>query len=154
MVFVIKIVLIIVGVVVERMKFVLYIIYSFMMCGLIYLIYGYWVWGGGWLSVFLIGVGVKDFVGCVCVYIIGGIMVFVGVWILGFRKGKYNLDGMLNVILGYNFVYVVIGILVFVFGWFGFNVGSMFVVIDLCILVVVMNIFIVVVIGVSIMFFV
>src|SRR3972149_1953894 len=93
MVFATKAVTIIAGGVAERMKFVPYIIYSCLMCGLIYPIYGHWVWGGGWLSTLPFGAGVKDFAGCACVHTIGGVMAFVWAWALGPRKGKYNPDG-------------------------------------------------------------
>lgn len=154
MVFATKTVSIIAGAVAERMKFVPYIIYSFLMCGLIYPIYGHWVWGGGWLSTLPIGAGVKDFAGCACVHTIGGIMALVGAWVLGPRKGKYNPDGTPNAIPGHNLVYVVIGTLVLAFGWFGFNAGSTLAATDLRISVVATNTFIAAATGASIMLFV
>src|SRR3989304_4764243 len=48
MVFCTKAVTIIAGSVAERMKFAPYLIYSFIVCGIIYPIYGHWMWGGGW----------------------------------------------------------------------------------------------------------
>ena len=50
MVFATKEVSIIAGAVAERLKFGAYLTYSFFVCGIIYPIYGHWVWGGGWLS--------------------------------------------------------------------------------------------------------
>ena len=44
--------------------------------------------------------------------------------ILGPRIGKYNADGSANAIPGHNIPYVVIGTLVLIFGWMGFNPGS------------------------------
>lgn len=154
MVFATKTVSIIAGAVAERMKFVPYIIYSFLMCGFIYPIYGHWVWGGGWLSTLPIGTGVKDFAGCACVHTIGGIMAFMGAWILGPRKGKYNPDGTPNAIPGHNLVFVVIGTLVLAFGWFGFNAGSTLAATDLRISVVATNTFIAAAAGAAIMLFV
>ncbi|MDQ1273509.1 MAG: ammonium transporter, Amt family, partial [Planctomycetota bacterium] len=58
MVFATKTVTIIAGAVAARMKFVPYLIYSILMCGIIYPIYGHWVWGGGWLSTLPFGAGV------------------------------------------------------------------------------------------------
>ncbi|MFO0794381.1 MAG: ammonium transporter [Candidatus Brocadiaceae bacterium] len=154
MVFATKTVSIIAGAVAERMKFVPYIIYSFLMCGFIYPIYGHWVWGGGWLSTLPIGTGVKDFAGCACVHTIGGIMAFMGAWILGPRKGKYNPDGTPNAIPGHNLVFVVIGTLVLAFGWFGFNAGSTLAATDLRMSVVATNTFIAAAAGAAIMLFV
>jgi len=154
MVFATKTVSIIAGAVAERMKFVPYIIYSFLMCGLIYPIYGHWVWGGGWLSTLPIGAGVKDFAGCACVHTVGGIMAFAGAWVLGPRKGKYNPDGTPNAIPGHNLFYVVIGTFVLAFGWFGFNAGSTLAATDLRISVIATNTFIAAATGASIMLFV
>ena len=153
MVFATKTVSIIAGAVAERMKFVPYIIYSCLMCGLIYPIYGHWVWGGGWLSTIPFGAGVKDFAGCACVHTIGGIMAFVGAWALGPRKGKYNPDGSPNAIPGHNLVYVVIGTFILAFGWFGFNAGSTLAATDLRMSVVASNTFIAAAAGASIMLF-
>ncbi len=154
MVFATKAVSIIAGAVAERMKFVPYIIYSFLVCGVIYPIYGHWVWGGGWLSTLPIGAGVKDFAGCACVHSIGGIMAFMGAWVLGPREGKYNPDGTPNAIPGHNLVYVVIGTLVLAFGWFGFNAGSTLAATDLRISVVATNTFLAAAAGASVMLFV
>ncbi|MDQ1274044.1 MAG: ammonium transporter, Amt family, partial [Planctomycetota bacterium] len=46
MVFATKTVSIIAGAVAARMKFVPYLVYSILMCGIIYPVYGHWVWGG------------------------------------------------------------------------------------------------------------
>ena len=153
MVFATKAVTIIAGGVAERMKFVPYIIYSCLMCGLIYPIYGHWVWGGGWLSTLPFGAGVKDFAGCACVHTIGGIMAFVGAWALGPRKGKYNPDGTPNAIPGHNLVYVVIGTFILAFGWFGFNAGSTLAATDLRMSVIASNTFIAAAAGASVMLF-
>ncbi len=142
MVFATKTVSIIAGAVAERLKFVPYLIYSFLMCGLIYPIYGHWVWGGGWLGSLPIGAGVKDFAGCATVHTVGGIMALVGAWALGPRKGKYNPDGTANAIPGHNLVYVVIGTFILAFGWFGFNAGSTLAATDLRMSVVAANTFI------------
>src|SRR4030043_61308 len=34
----------------ERMRFVGYLVYSFLISALVYPIVGHWIWGGGWLS--------------------------------------------------------------------------------------------------------
>ena len=38
------------GAVAERMKFVAYMAYSFLITAFIYPVVGHWVWGGGWLA--------------------------------------------------------------------------------------------------------
>src|SRR6185295_9762902 len=53
--------------------------------------------------------------------------------------GKFNKDGSPNAIPGHNIGYVVIGTLVLVFGWMGFNPGSTFGATDLRISIVAVN---------------
>ncbi len=153
MVFATKTVSIIAGAVAERLKFGAYLIYSFMMCGLVYPIYGHWVWGGGWLSTLPFGAGVKDFAGGACVHTVGGIMALVGAMALGPRKGKYNPDGTPNPIPGHNLAYVVIGTFILAFGWFGFNAGSTLAATDLRMAVVASNTFIAAAAGATMMLF-
>ena len=59
--------------------------------------------------------------------------------ILGPRIGKFNKDGTPNAFPGHNLGYVVIGTLVLMFGWMGFNPGSTFGATDLRIAVVAVN---------------
>lgn len=153
MVFATKTVSIIAGAVAERLKFGAYLTYSFFVCGIIYPIYGHWVWGGGWLSTLPFGAGVKDFAGCACVHTVGGILALTGAWVLGPRKGKYNPDGTANPIPGHNMVFVVIGTILLAFGWFGFNAGSTLAATDLRISIIASNTFIAAAAGASIMLF-
>ena len=153
MVFATKTVSIIAGAVAERLKFGAYLTYSFFVCGIIYPIYGHWVWGGGWLSTLPFGSGVKDFAGCACVHTVGGVLAFVGAWVLGPRKGKYNPDGTANPIPGHNMAFVVVGTILLAFGWFGFNAGSTLAATDLRISIIASNTFIAAAAGASIMLF-
>lgn len=153
MVFATKTVSIIAGAVAARMKFVPYLVYSILMCGIIYPVYGHWVWGGGWLSTLPFGAGVKDFAGCACVHTIGGIMALMGAWVVGPRRDKYNPDGTPNAIPGHNMTFVVIGTLILAFGWFGFNAGSTLAATDLRVSVIASNTFIAAAAGASIMLF-
>ena len=59
--------------------------------------------------------------------------------VLGPRIGKFNKDGTPNAFPGHNLGYVVIGTLVLVFGWMGFNPGSTFGATDLRISLVAVN---------------
>jgi Amt family ammonium transporter len=59
--------------------------------------------------------------------------------VLGPRIGKYNKDGSPNAIPGHNIPFVVIGTLILVFGWMGFNPGSTLGATDLRIGVVAVN---------------
>ena len=65
------------GAMAERWKFLAFTIYGFVIAGLIYPLYGNWVWGGGWLSKlganFGWGHGHVDFAGSSVVHMTGGI---------------------------------------------------------------------------------
>jgi len=131
------------GAMAERWKFASFAISGFLIGGIIYPIYGNWVWGGGWLaqlgSNFGLGHGHVDFAGSSVVHLSGGVLAFVGAKMLGPRLGKYNKDGSSNAIPGHNIPMAVLGTLVLAFGWFGFNAGSTFAGTDLRFAVVAFN---------------
>ena len=108
------------GVVAERIKFHSFIIFSFILVGILYPIAGHWIWGGGWLS----KIGFFDFAGSTVVHSVGGWAALAGVLFLGPRFGKYRPDGSAKPIMGHNMSMVTLGGLVLWFGWFGFNPGS------------------------------
>ena len=131
------------GAMAERWKFASFAISGFLVGGLIYPIYGNWVWGGGWLSQlgvnFGLGHGHVDFAGSSVVHLSGGVLALVGAKMLGARIGKYNKDGTVNAIPGHNLPMAVLGALVLAFGWFGFNAGSTLAGTDLRLSVVAFN---------------
>jgi Amt family ammonium transporter len=108
------------GAVAERIKYLSFIIFSFIMAMAIYPIVGHWIWGGGWLQ----SQGFLDFAGSTQVHSIGGWAALMGVYILGPRIGKYGADGKINAIPAHSFMAATIGCLILWFGWFGFNPGS------------------------------
>ena len=108
------------GAVAERIKYVAFIIFSFVLTLIIYPIVGHWVWGGGWLS----DIGFMDFAGDAVVHSLGGWGALSGALILGPRIGKYGKDGKAKAIPGHSMSLAVIGLFVLWLGWFGFNPGS------------------------------
>jgi Amt family ammonium transporter len=108
------------GAVAERIKYLAFIAFSFVMAIAIYPVVGHWIWGGGWLS----QRGFVDFAGSTVVHSVGGWAALVGVYILGPRIGKYGAGGKVNAIPGHNMTSATIGCLILWFGWFGFNPGS------------------------------
>lgn len=108
------------GAVAERVKYVAFIIFSFVLTLVIYPIVGHWVWGGGWLA----ELGFMDFAGDTVVHSVGGWAALSGALILGPRIGKYGKDGKAKAIPGHNMSLAVIGLFVLWLGWFGFNPGS------------------------------
>jgi Amt family ammonium transporter len=111
---------IVAGAVAERMRFVAYLAYSFLISAFIYPIVGHWVWGGGWLA----ELNFHDFAGSTVVHGVGGVSALIGAWMLGPRFGRFGADGSSHVIAGHNMPLVGIGVFILWFGWFGFNAGS------------------------------
>ncbi len=134
---------IIIGAIAERITFAGFIWAEILMAGLVYPIYGMWVWGGGWLAhlgtSMDLGHGAVDFAGSGVVHATGGWSALALAMILGPRIGKYRSDGTPRAFPGHNLGYVVIGTLVLTFGWMGFNPGSTFGATDLRIGIVAVN---------------
>lgn len=108
------------GAVAERIKYVSFIVFSFLLVAFVYPITGHWIWGGGWLS----KLGFWDFAGSTAVHSVGAWAALAGVLVLGPRIGKYAKDGSVRPIPGHNMTSAMTGALVLWLGWFGFNPGS------------------------------
>ncbi|MFQ5768920.1 MAG: ammonium transporter [bacterium] len=104
----------------ERMKFMAYLMYSFIISAVVYPIIGHWIWGGGWLA----NLNFHDFAGSTVVHTVGGFAALIGTILLRPRTGKFNSDGSPNFIAGHNMPLVSLGVFILWFGWFGFNPGS------------------------------
>lgn len=105
----------IIGAIVERMKFSAMLIFLGLWSVLVYSPIAHMVWGGGWLG----GDGVQDFAGGTVVHINAGVAGLVAALVLGKRKG-YGTEAMPPV----NLVYTMAGAALLWVGWFGFNAGS------------------------------
>lgn len=108
------------GAVAERIKFLSFIVFSFIIVGFIYPVVGHWIWGGGWLA----KLGMFDFAGSTVVHSVGGWAALAGVMVLGPRLGKFGKNGKINPIPGHNMSMATLGALILWLGWFGFNPGS------------------------------
>lgn len=108
------------GAVAERVKYISFIIFSFVLTLLIYPIVGHWIWGGGWLA----DLGFQDFAGDTAVHSVGGWAALAGAMLLGPRIGKYDKNKRPRAIPGHSMSLAVIGLFVLWLGWFGFNSGS------------------------------
>jgi Amt family ammonium transporter len=111
------------GAMAERTKFSSYLIYSVVISGLIYPVFGSFTWGGGFLS----EMGFHDFAGSTIVHSVGGWAALMGAIILGPRVGKYIKNGKkvtVKAIPGHNIPLASLGVFILWFGWFGFNCGS------------------------------
>jgi Amt family ammonium transporter len=134
---------IIIGAIAERISFAGFLLAEVAMGAVIYPIYGGWVWAGGWMASLGAshhwGHGAIDFAGSGVVHATGGWAALALAMVLGPRIGKFNKDGTPNAIPGHNLTYVVIGTLILVFGWMGFNPGSTLGASDLRISIVAVN---------------
>jgi ammonium transporter, Amt family len=109
------------GTMLERTKFIVYILFAIPFCALIYPLISHWLFGGGWLmSMF----GSQDFAGSTVVHLTGATAGFAGLLLLGPRIGKYGRDKKPNAIPGHSMPLAQLGVIILWFGWFGFNPGS------------------------------
>jgi Amt family ammonium transporter len=110
------------GAMAERTKFKSYLVYSVVISAVIYPVVVHWFWGGGWLA--QLDTPFLDFAGSTIVHSVGGWAALVGVLFLGPRIGKYGPDGKPRTIHGHSLPFAVLGTLILLVGWYGFNPGS------------------------------
>jgi Amt family ammonium transporter len=103
------------GSVVDRMKFSSWIVFAVLWLTFIYCPIAHWVWGGGWMG----EMGALDFAGGNVVHINAGVAGLVLALVLGKRKG-YGRDAMFPS----SVTLTALGAALLWFGWFGFNAGS------------------------------
>ncbi len=118
------------GAVAERMRYASYIISTILLSGIIYPVFGHWVWGGagggsiglgaGWLA----SIGFVDFAGSSVVHSVGGWVGLAILLIIGPRTGRFSEDGTSRPIPGSSIPMAVGGVIILWFGWIGFNGGS------------------------------
>ena len=104
------------GSVVDRMKFSSWLIFSVLWLTFVYAPVAHWVWGGGWMDKVL---GALDFAGGNVVHINAGVAGLVLSLMLGKRKG-YGKEAMFPS----SITLTALGAALLWFGWFGFNAGS------------------------------
>jgi ammonium transporter, Amt family len=105
-----------VGSVVERIKFSSFLVFALAWATIVYDPLAHWIWGaGGWLK----ALGFVDFAGGTVIHISAGVSALAVVFVLGKRKG-YGADNMEP----HNIPHVILGAAMLWFGWFGFNGGS------------------------------
>ena len=120
------------GAMVGRTGFKGDILYSTCVSGLIYPIFGHWVWGpGGWLGNTMGwfhgwtgGTVFRDFAGSTVVHTVGGFIAVAGAIALGPRIGrKFKRDGG-GPMPPHDLNLGALGGVILWFGWYGFNPGS------------------------------
>ncbi|WP_298753479.1 ammonium transporter [uncultured Arcobacter sp.] len=109
------------GAVAERIKFNGYIIVAIIVSALIYPIFGHWAWNdNGWLK----QLGFIDFAGSTVVHSLGAWIGLAGTLVLGPRLGKWK-NGKIKYFAPSNHNFIVFGVFILFFAWFGFNAGSL-----------------------------
>lgn len=109
------------GAVAERIKFNGYIVVAIIVSALIYPIFGHWAWNeNGWLA----KMGFIDFAGSTVVHSLGAWIGLAGAIVLGPRLGKFR-KGKTIYFAPSNHNFIVFGVFILVFAWFGFNAGSL-----------------------------
>jgi len=104
------------GAIVERMSFKAYFWFILIWSTVIYSPLAHMVWGKGYLGATL---GALDFAGGTVVHISSGVSAAVAAWMIGSRRTYPNQPAA-----PHNVPYVLLGIGLLFFGWFGFNAGS------------------------------
>jgi Amt family ammonium transporter len=105
----------VIGSVVDRMKFSSWIVFTVLWLTVVYSPVCHWVWGGGWMS----KMGALDFAGGTVVHINAGVAGLVLALVIGKRIG-YGKEAMFPSSISLT----ALGAALLWFGWFGFNAGS------------------------------
>ena len=103
------------GSIVDRMKFSSWIVFAILWITFIYCPIAHWAWGGGWMG----EMGALDFAGGTVVHINAGVAGLVLSLVLGKRIG-YGKEAMFPS----SIALCALGAALLWFGWFGFNAGS------------------------------
>ncbi|MGE3300128.1 MAG: ammonium transporter, partial [Arcobacter sp.] len=109
------------GAVAERIKFNGYIVVAIIVSSIIYPIFGHWAWNdNGWLK----ELGFVDFAGSTVVHSVGAWIGLAGAIVLGPRLGKFRKNKTIYFAPS-NHNFIVFGVFILFFAWFGFNAGSL-----------------------------
>ncbi|WP_187776120.1 ammonium transporter [Antrihabitans cavernicola] len=104
------------GAIADRAKFSAWMVFVPLWALVVYAPVAHWVWGpGGWLA----DMGVLDYAGGLVVEIVSGASALALALVLGPRLGFKN-----DVMRPHNLPFVLLGVGLLWFGWFGFNAGS------------------------------
>jgi ammonium transporter, Amt family len=103
------------GAIVDRMKFSAWLIFAALWLTVVYSPIAHWVWGGGWMG----SMGALDFAGGNVVHINAGVAGLILALFLGKRIG-YGKEAMFPS----SITLTALGAGLLWFGWFGFNAGS------------------------------
>ncbi len=113
------------GSVAERVRFNAYLVITVLVSGVIYPVFGHWAWGGAYTgdAPWLQARGFVDFAGSTVVHSAGGWVSLAALIVIGPRIGRFVAGRSVNIAAS-NLPLAMLGLLLFVVGWVGFNGGS------------------------------
>jgi len=109
------------GTTLERLKFIVYVVYAVVFSAFIYPVVAHWIFSDGFLRT---DFGTQDFAGSIVIDVTAAAAALAVLLLLGPRRGKYGTDGKPRAIPGHNMPLFGAGIFILFLGWFGFNPGS------------------------------
>ena len=111
----------------ERTRLLPLLLAAVILAGLIYPLYGHWVWGDllvkqtAWLK----NLGFTDFAGATVVHGTAGWVSLAGIIVVGARKDRWDQSGKAKKMGRSNIPFAALGTFILWFSWFGFNGGSL-----------------------------
>ncbi|MFK8185067.1 MAG: ammonium transporter [Phormidesmis sp.] len=115
------------GAAAERIRFKVYLVITILISGIIYPVFGHWVWNGlkqGMASGWLAQNGFVDFAGTTVVHSLGGWCALAAVLMIGPRMGRFSRKRHFEESASADLPFAFLGTMLLWFGWFGFNGGS------------------------------
>lgn len=111
----------------ERTKMKALVIAAAVVGGVIYPVFGHWVWGGYYLhqTPFLAKLGYMDYAGATAIHATAGWIALAGVIAVGPRKDRWDAEGKPARLGRSNIPFAALGTFILWFGWFGFNGGGL-----------------------------
>lgn len=111
----------------ERTKMKALVIAAAVVGGVIYPVFGHWVWGGYYLhqTPFLARLGYMDYAGATVIHSTAGWIALAGVIVVGPRKDRWDKEGKPARLGRSNIPFAALGTFILWFGWFGFNGGGL-----------------------------
>ncbi|MDB4223739.1 EAL domain-containing protein [Granulosicoccus sp.] len=116
------------GAVSERISFRAYLALVVVVTAFVYPLVGQLVWGNIYnpeASALLADIGFIDFAGSTVVHGVGAWFGLVALIMLGPRIGRFDENGNVQTLAAHNSVIALYGVLILLFGWIGFNGGTL-----------------------------
>lgn len=103
------------GTLVERVRFLFFLLFGLVWIGVVYGPVAHWLWGGGWLT----NLGSLDFAGGAVIHLSAGVSALVAALMIGPRRGYGRIEMIPN-----HLPFAVCGVGLMWVGWCGFSAGG------------------------------